>query len=837
MVRFDPRARFSGPGNSSRTVLLFTASHAQPARSRSSRAAVLIGFLLLAVSAPFTGVGAADNANGGAVTTEAANGPLRPSIQYEEAVAHADDRIAFAPGDRVSLPFEPRPEDDWAVGGSPPQALPAGRLTGRAIRDGLAVFGPPAPMFGPDGPIVDPAAAVHADLAAAVDPGGLKREVFGFLPYWELSDGSTTLDWEKLSTIAYFGVGAAANGNLETTNKDGSTTVGWAGWTSSKMTAVIEQAHANNARVVLTVQSFAWNSSGVNKQKALLGSSTARANLARQIAAAVRDRGADGVNLDVEPIVSTYADEFTALVREVRAQLDAIAPGYQLTFDTLGYIGNYPIEEATAPGGADAIVIMGYDYKGSSSGTAGSIAPIGGPVYDIADTLAAYSSRVPASKVILGVPYYGRAWSTASDVLNAPTASAAKHGSSVAALYETALELAATNGRRYDPVEGVAWTTYQKENCTKTYGCVTSWRQLYYDDAQSLAAKYDLVNQYGVRGIGIWALGYDGSRPELYKVIADKFIVDTVPPAIISSRASSAAFSPNGDGRLDAFAVRVKATGLIRFGWRVQPFIDGTADAAIIQGEQEGSAPHWIWDGRGADGGPLPDGVYRVTIWMADASNNRSAVGNLVTIDSAKPELTASTKPSTISPNGDRRFDVAALAMTANEPVHGRARIIDAHGVTVRTWPFEDVSGGDWLWDATNAGGERVNDGAYTFRLDGIDAAGNGLVKQTPVLVDRTIANITWARKSFKPGLDEKNAIEVKLIRPATVSVSIYSGKTLVRRALVDKPLPKGTWTWSWNGLNGHKDLVEAGVYTATVTTTSWVGVSRLTRTVTVKAP
>ena len=80
-----------------------------------------------------------------------------------------------------------------------------------------------------------------ADLAAAVDPGGLKREVFGFLPYWELTDSSTRLDWEKLSTIAYFGVGAAANGDLQKKNSDGSTTVGWSGWTSSKMTGVIER--------------------------------------------------------------------------------------------------------------------------------------------------------------------------------------------------------------------------------------------------------------------------------------------------------------------------------------------------------------------------------------------------------------------------------------------------------------------------------------------------------------------------------------------------------------------------------------------------------------------
>ena len=85
------------------------------------------------------------------------------------------------------------------------------------------------------------------------------------------------------------------------------------------MTNVIEAAHRSHARVVLTVQSFAWTSTGAKRQKALLGSATARANLARQIAAAVRDRGADGVNLDFEPLAAGYADEFTALVRKVRS--------------------------------------------------------------------------------------------------------------------------------------------------------------------------------------------------------------------------------------------------------------------------------------------------------------------------------------------------------------------------------------------------------------------------------------------------------------------------------------------------------------------------------------
>lgn len=784
------------------------------------------------MSAPLTGVGAA------APGDAASAGALRPTIQYEEAVAHADDRIAFAPGGRVSVPFTPRPEDDWTVGGVSPRGLPAGRLTGQAIRSAApGADSSTAPVSGPlDSPIIDPEAAITADLAAVVDPGGLRREVFGFLPYWELSDSSTTLDWEKLSTIAYFGVGAASNGNLEIKNSDGSTTVGWSGWTSSKMTEVIQTAHANNTRVVLTIQSFAWNSSGVTRQKALLGSATAQANLARQIAAAVRDRGADGVNLDFEPIASTYADEFTALVQVVRAELDAVAPGYQLTFDATGYIGNYPIEAATAPGGADAIVVMGYDYKGASSGTAGSVAPIGGPVYDIADTLAAYVSRVPASKLILGVPYYGRAWSTATPALNSPTTSAAKYGSSVSVLYETALDLATTNGRQYDPVEGVAWTTYTRENCTSTYGCVTGSRQLYFDDAQSLAAKYDLINQYDLRGAGIWALGYDGSRPELYAVIKDKFITDTLPPLITASSVSAASFSPNGDGRLDATTVRLTASGFVRYGWRVEPYFDGIAGVPILEGAADGTAAEFTWDGRGADGAVVPDGPYQVTVWTADASDNRASVQKVVMVDSQFPTLTSTATPVTISPNGDRRFDATSLGMVSTELVTGRARVLDRNGVAVRTWKFSSLTTGEWTWDGKDAAGTIVADGSYSFRLDGIDVAGNGTVQQTSVLVDRTIGNITWARSSFKPKLGQTDRLSLKLIRAATVSVSIYQGKTLIRRIWIDKSLGRGTWTWPWNGRNGHRELVAPGVYTASVTATSPIGVSRLTRTVTVKA-
>jgi len=63
------------------------------------------------------------------------------------------------------------------------------------------------------------------------------------------------------------------------------------------MTDIINAAHAHHTRVVLTIEVFAWTSSQAATQGALLGSSGARLNLARQIAQAVHDRGTDGTPL------------------------------------------------------------------------------------------------------------------------------------------------------------------------------------------------------------------------------------------------------------------------------------------------------------------------------------------------------------------------------------------------------------------------------------------------------------------------------------------------------------------------------------------------------------
>jgi spore germination protein YaaH len=50
------------------------------------------------------------------------------------------------------------------------------------------------------------------------------------------------------------------------------------------------------------------------------------------------------------------------------------------------------------------------------------------------------------------------------------------------------------------------------------------WRQLYFDDARTLGAKWDLVRQSKLLGTGLWAAGFEDPRPELYRVIREKFL-------------------------------------------------------------------------------------------------------------------------------------------------------------------------------------------------------------------------------------------------------------------------------------------------------------------------
>jgi spore germination protein YaaH len=677
-----------------------------------------------------------------------------PSVHYRQAEEHAADTIDFEPGTLVSIPFRPRSDDPWEVDGVAPQALPGGFATGaqmRAATTGMDWaagvprdvaapwhFGVPADASSDPGVHSDaPAGPGGATLTRAVlgpdvesvdgapvGSNGLRREVFGFLPYWVVGNDTTVLDWRTLSTVAYFSVGCTSNGSLWKRNADGSATTGWAGWTSSRMTSVINAAHAHQTRVVLTVSCFAWSTGGAATQAALLGSSGARSMLARQVAAAVRDRGADGVNLDFEPIVDGYSDEFTKLVRAIRAELNAVARGYQLTFDAMGSIGNQPIAEATAPGGADAVLIMGYDYRTASSPNAGSIAPLSGPVYDLTDTIRAFTAEVAPSKLILGVPWYGRAWSTTTNDPHARNISGTKYGDVAEPTYAQAAELLAAYGRRWDAVEQSPWTAYRKVTCSAAYSCVSSWRELYFDDAASLKLRYDLINRASLRGAGIWALGFDNTRGELRNALAEKFLADRTPPlaGIVSlpQRQRDEGFRVAWTSWDDS-AVR---------GYDVQVSINGGGWAMWLAGTTATSAIYLGTSGR----------TYAFRIRATDTHGNASAWRSLPLGSLRAPASIAVGGFATVVTDGLRlRASPSTGAAVMTTFSHGDALRVIGGPATAQGYTWYQVEGPVRQWGPVD-----------TMQVGGwVAASGNGVTNaapRSPTYATRVDAGITGMR-------------------------------------------------------------------------------------------
>lgn len=363
---------------------------------------------------------------------------------------------------------------------------------------------------------------VQSATGATGLPNGLQREVFGYLPSWSLTPSAlASMSYDLVTTIAYFGVAARADGTLATSGD------GWDGWNSSLMTDVINAAHAEGVKVVLTVTMMAWDGNYTN-MAALLNTPANRNALASRIATALTDRNADGVNLDFEPVPNHLESAYTTFVHAVKSAIGSRYLTVATTGGAASWDEGYELVDNTdadshsliSTGGADAIMAMGYDFNWSGSSRAGGVAPIESPyALDVDTAMAAYLAKVPASRLIWGVPYYGRWWTTEGSTLNDRTCAAPDTpctAASAAFTYTSAVDRAATHGRRWDAVGQVPWYTH-------TSDVYDSAVQGYYDDATSLSAKYNRINDAGLRGVGIWHLLMDAGRWELWNEITRRF--------------------------------------------------------------------------------------------------------------------------------------------------------------------------------------------------------------------------------------------------------------------------------------------------------------------------
>lgn len=347
-------------------------------------------------------------------------------------------------------------------------------------------------------------------LAPGQVQGGLSREVFGYLPYWELDAGMADyLRYDLLTTIAFFGVTYKSDGTLDTTLP------GYKAYLSADATDIIGRAHAAGVRTVVTFQGFS-----LTRNDAFLADPAARATFVQQAVALMTARGADGANLDIEGLDSQYFDEFGQLGAELKAAALAVNPNAQISVATNANVSGARMAAAALNAGVDRAFLMGYNYRVAGSSPVGAIDPIvradGG--LSLSASLDLYTQyAVPLDRVILGIGYYGRTWATVGPELHSMRQTdTATYGSSRVFYPRTLPESAVGTTLDYDTVE-------QAARLVSWDAAHNTWVQTYYNDSVTLAAKLDFMNQRGLAGLGIWALGYDRGQTGNWNAIAAAF--------------------------------------------------------------------------------------------------------------------------------------------------------------------------------------------------------------------------------------------------------------------------------------------------------------------------
>src|SRR6266480_3282018 len=367
-------------------------------------------------------------------------------------------------------------------------------------------------------------------MAAVGGPGGPQNEIFGFALASSLSDptmGAATWNFSLLTTVAFFGLHINDDGNIAA---DSGLTV----WNSSATSDLISKAHTNATKVVLTIILQDFSAGNPHMCAGLAHASTTIAATVAQVKA----KGVDGVNIDYEGLNGACGTTdgywarhaMTGLAAKMNA---ALGTGYYLSVDTYASsatdgAGFFDVVNLTLY--VDSFFVMAYDLEYSNYMRAplscskfclGPTSPLTGYYYNDTTVASQYVSAVGASKVIFGVPYYGRKACVGAAVANAyPTSSV------VADSY-----LDAVGEASYFEVKPGSYVVHRESHSggmerwdtwyNATLGCT---RELYWDDATSLGKKYDLVNANGLRGVGIWNLNYGGGAPELWTALANHFL-------------------------------------------------------------------------------------------------------------------------------------------------------------------------------------------------------------------------------------------------------------------------------------------------------------------------
>ena len=280
----------------------------------------------------------------------------------------------------------------------------------------------------------------------------------------------------------------------------------------------------------------------------LLAKPNSRKQVVDEIVATVASQNYDGIDLDFEGFAfidptktwKTTAPNWVLFVKELGAALHAQKKILSITTPYLfnpaeKQKGYFVYAWAEIAPHIDRLRIMTYDYSTSRPG------PIG-PIAWTEKTVKYAVSIMPASKVYLGLPGYGKDWVTKvegvcpSNLAKIITPSA-KAGTF---LMRDAASIAATYGAvpTYNETFAEVTFSYKREYTGQTSSGLsttcTASRTAWHQNAQSFSVRAKLVAKYQLGGAAQWVIGQE----EPLAMVAIREVATSIAPAQLESSLS-----------------------------------------------------------------------------------------------------------------------------------------------------------------------------------------------------------------------------------------------------------------------------------------------------------
>ncbi|SDN69443.1 spore germination protein [Paenibacillus sp. yr247] len=268
---------------------------------------------------------------------------------------------------------------------------------------------------------------------------------------------------------------------------------------------LIEASYANRVVPVMSITNFSATEAGSKLAHTILSSPELQNKLVTNILTIMENKGYLGLNVDFENVYPSDRESYNQFLRLAVRRLhekgffvsSALAP--KTSSEQKGLL--YEAHDYAAHGDiVDFVVLMTYEW-GYRFGPPQSISPIN----EIRRVLDYAVTVIPRNKIFMGFQLYARDW-----LLPHVKGQQAETFSMQEAVRRAVQHWAEI---KYDRLSQTPYYRYVDEK-QRTH-------EVWFEDARSAQAKFELVKEYNLRGVSYWVLGYP--FPQNWALLEDNF--------------------------------------------------------------------------------------------------------------------------------------------------------------------------------------------------------------------------------------------------------------------------------------------------------------------------